>query len=471
MVSAVPRSVEKIGLTEKVGYGLGDTAINLFWQFCNIFLLYYYTDVYGLSAATVGTMYLVGNLWDAVNDPLMGAVADRTQTRQGKYRPYLLWFAIPYGLSGYALFANPELGDTGKVVFAYATFLIFKTTLTAIAVPYGAMLGVITNEGQDRMTLSTFRFLGAFGGGFVVSLMVRPLVNLFGGDSEVLGFQYTMATFGVVSVAMLLVTYLTTKERVEPLIEKVDFSKDVDLLFKNRPWLVMCAAAVCTLAAVAVRGAVTVHFFKYFVGGEDDVLFVLGDPNDAFHLPFDRVTVFMSSGMLAFIAGVALTGVVGRILGKRNGLITMTLLHAFSLLIFFAVPADAYGVMLAVNGLINLFAGPTPALVWALYADVADYGEYRFGRRATGLVMSAAMFAQKVGLTIGGAASGWMLGMFGFVPNEAQSDEATMGIRLMFAIVPGLLALANGLVLLWYPLNQADTERMQAELESRHGRK
>ena len=462
-----PASRAKIGWGEKVGYGLGDTAINLFWQFCNIFLLYYYTDVFGLDAAAVGTMYLVANLWDAVNDPVMGAVADRTQTRFGKYRPYLLWFAVPYGLSGYALFANPELSDAGKLVFAYITFLGFKTTLTAIAVPYGAMLGVMTDDGQDRVALSTYRFLGAFGGGFVVSLMVRPLVGFFGGDSEVLGFQYTMMLFGAVSVAVLLVTFVSTTERLGPRIDKVDLTTDIRLLFRNRPWVVMSVAAIFTLAAVAVRGAVTVHFFKYFVGASDEAVFVLGDPADALHLAFDRVTIFMASGMLAFIAGVTLTGLVGRVLGKKNGLTLMTLLHAAMLMVFFFIPAEAYGVMFVVNLLINLFAGPTPALVWALYADVADYGEYTFGRRATGLVMSAAMFAQKVGLTIGGAASGWMLAVFGFVANEVQGDSSTFGICIMFTLVPGGLALLNGIVLLLYPLSQADTEAMQAALAER----
>jgi GPH family glycoside/pentoside/hexuronide:cation symporter len=454
-------------LGEKVSYGLGDTAINLFWQFCNIFLLYYYTDVFGIAAATVGTMFVVANMWDAINDPLMGAIADRTRTRHGKYRPYLLWFAIPYGLSGYALFANPDMPVGWKIAFAYVTFLVFKTTLTAIAVPYGAMMGVITDRAEDRVALSTFRFLGAFGGGFAVSLFVRPLVKLFGGDDEVLGFQLTMAVFGVVSVAMLYLTFFVTKERLEPRIDAVDIKTDLALLFRNVPWLVMCGAAVCTLAAVAVRGAVTVHYFKYYVGRADEIVFSLGTPGTPFFLQFDEVTVFMSSGMLAFILAVSLTGFFGRLLGKRNALIILTLLNAVSMLAFFFIPPEAYWTMFIVNLIGNFLAGPTPALVWALYTDVADYGEYRFGRRATGLVLSAAMFAQKLGLTIGGGASGWMLGLFGFVPNQPQTDEATLGIRVMFALVPGGLALLNGFVLILYPLSQADTEAMQTELAAR----
>ncbi|MBX2803175.1 MAG: MFS transporter [Myxococcales bacterium] len=461
-------STDRVTLGEKIGYGLGDTASNLYFQFFNLFLFYYYTDVFGLNAAAVGTMYLVANFWDAVNDPLMGAIADRVQTRQGKYRPFLLWFAVPYGIFGYAIFANPELSETGKLLFAYTTFIAFKMVYTAINVPYSALMGVITADAQERVALSTARFLGAFGGGFVVSLLVRPLVKLFGGEDEVLGFQSTMALFGVASVAMFLVTWATTRERLAPQQDEgIGIWTDLRLLAQNRPWLVMIGAAVCTLASVAVRGAVTVHFFKYYVGDTGEALFSLGSAGSAFFLEFDQTTIFLSSGMLAFVAGVALTGFVGRVMGKKNGLIALTLINSVIVMSFMVIPADAWEVMFALNLLGNVVSGPTPGLVWAMYTDVADYGEWRFGRRATGLVFSAAMFAQKMGLTIGGAASGWMLEGFGFVANAEQSDRALLGIRLMFAVVPGGLAFLNGVILLFYPLSQSDTEAMQAALQER----
>ena len=463
----VATPADRVGLAEKVGYGLGDTASNLYFQFFNLFLFYYYTDVFGLDPAAVGTMYLVANFWDAVNDPVMGAVADRVRTSRGTYRPFLLWFAIPYGVAGYLIFANPDLGDTGKLAFAYATFILFKMVYTAINVPYSALMGVMTDRDEDRVALSTFRFLGAFGGGFLVSLLVRPLVRLFGGDDEILGFQTTMAVFGVASVLMFWTTYATTKERLAPPREPCDLRTDLGFLVRNRPWLVMIGAAVCTLANVAVRGAVTVHFFKYFVGVGDETVFAVGPVGSPFRLDFDLTTVFMSSGMLAFVAGCALTGWVHRFVGKKNGLIILTLLNAGTILAFYFVPPDMIGLMMALNLIGNLFAGPTPALVWALYTDVADYGEWKYGRRATGLVFSAAMFAQKMGLTIGGAASGWMLAMFGFVANQPQTAGAIWGIRAMFCLVPGALALANGLILLLYPLDQAQTEQMQAELAER----
>jgi len=458
---------DRPGVIEKIGYGLGDTASNLYFQFFNLFLFYYYTDVFGLNPAAIGTMYLIANLWDAVNDPIMGAIADRVQTKRGKYRPFLLWCALPYGLLGYAIFANPDLGETGKLLYAYTTFIAFKMIYTAINVPYSALMGIMSPRQDDRMSLATYRFIGAFGGGFLVSLMVRPLVKLFGGEDELLGFQVTMAVFGVASVLMFLVTYATSRERVEPQREQgVGVLEDLKLLCRNRPWLVMIGAAICTLSNVAVRGAVTIHYFKYYVGNSDEAIFSLGRAGTPFVLDFDATTLFMSSGMIAFIIGVAFTGIVGRTFGKRNALIVLTFANAITVLGFFFIPPDAVAIMFVMNLLGSLLAGPTPALVWALYTDVADYGEWKFGRRATGLVFSAAMFAQKMGLTIGGAASGWMLAAFGFVANQEQTPPALMGIRVMFCIIPGALALLNGIILMFYPLSTARTKQMHRELKA-----
>ncbi|MEJ2722435.1 MAG: MFS transporter, partial [bacterium] len=295
---------------------------------------------------------------------------------------------------------------------------------------------------------------------------VRPLVRLFGGEDELLGFQTTMAVFGAASVLMFLVTYATTRERVKPQPQRdVSVLEDLRILCRNRPWWIMIGAAICTLANVAVRGAVTVHYFKYYVGNSDETILSLGREGTPFVLNFDVTTLFLSSGMIAFIIGVTFAGIAGRTFGKRNALVVLTLANAVTILGFFFIPPDAVVLMFLVNLLLNLFAGPTPALVWALYTDVADYGEWKFGRRATGLVFSAAMFAQKMGLTIGGAASGWLLAAFGFVANQAQTPEALMGIRIMFSIIPGGLALLNGIILLFYPLNTAKTEQMNRELK------
>lgn len=448
---------EKLSLKEKLGYGLGDTASNIFFQFVNIFLLYYYTDVFGLSPAAVGTLFVVTRLWDAVNDPLMGAVADRTNTRWGKYRPYLLWMAIPFGLCGYLAFANPDFSQTGKLIYAYATYVGLMMAYTAINVPYSALMGVMTPNSDERTSLSSYRFVGAFSGMLIISLTVRPLVRLLGGGDEATGFKLTMALLSVIAVAMFVITFATTKERVKPQVtpEGSSLRKDIVFLFKNRPWIIMVVAAILTLANVAVRAAVTNHFFKYYAGDDGSSVFWF----------LDRTSLLLTSGALAFIVGIFFTGMLSKRFGKRNALMGLTFLNGITLIGFYFIPAEAYGWMLAINALGNLLAGPTPALVWSIYTDVADYGEWKFGRRTTGLVFSAAMFAQKMGLTIGGGVAGWMLSGFGFVANEQQSETSMFGIRLMFSILPGVLAICNGIILLWYPLSEENVAEIQADLE------
>lgn len=449
----------QLSLKEKIGYGLGDTASNLYFKFFEVFLVYYYTDIFGLNPAVMGTMFLVANLWDAVNDPIMGAIADRTNTSKGKYRPYLLWFAIPYGITGWLIFANFDfLADPGnKVIYAYATFILFKMVYTAINVPYSAMMGVISPNAEDRQELGRFRFLGAFGGGFLIFLSVRPLVEFLGKGNESLGFQLTMGIFGVLSIICFYICYKTTQERIKPQEnnDSVSLGEDMKFLVKNVPWLIMFVAGILTLTNVVLRGAVTIHYCEYYLGwNSDKVLWWM-----------DMTTLFLSSGTLAFIAGCYMTKWVLARFTKKHSLIVLTTLNALGIFTFFIVPAEAITTIFVLNLFCSFVAGPTPAIVWALYTDVADYGEWKFGRRATGLVFSAAQFAQKMGITIAGAASGYLLEGFGYIANQEQTPEALMGIRIIFCILPGSLALANGLLLILYPLSQEKTEQIHAELE------
>lgn len=449
----------QLSLKEKIGYGLGDTASNLYFKFFEVFLVYYYTDIFGLNPAVMGTMFLVANLWDAVNDPIMGAIADRTNTSKGKYRPYLLWFAIPYGITGWLIFANFDfLADPGnKVIYAYATFILFKMVYTAINVPYSAMMGVISPNAEDRQELGRFRFLGAFGGGFLIFLSVIPLVEFLGKGNESLGFQLTMGIFGVLSIICFYICYKTTQERIKPQEnnDSVSLGEDMKFLVKNVPWLIMFVAGILTLTNVVLRGAVTIHYCEYYLGwNSDKVLWWM-----------DMTTLFLSSGTLAFIAGCYMTKWVLARFTKKHSLIVLTTLNALGIFTFFIVPAEAITTIFVLNLFCSFVAGPTPAIVWALYTDVADYGEWKFGRRATGLVFSAAQFAQKMGITIAGAASGYLLEGFGYIANQEQTPEALIGIRIIFCILPGSLALANGLLLILYPLSQEKTEQIHAELE------
>ncbi len=453
------------GYVEKLGYGMGDTASNIVFQGVNILLLYFYTDVMGLNPGTVALIFVGVRIWDTINDPIMGVIADRTQTRHGKYRPYLLWMAIPFGLITFLTFASPDLGETLKIAYATLTYLLLMMVYTAINVPYSALMGVMTTDSEQRTILSSYRFIGAFTAGLIISMAARPMVSLFGGGQgtegfdEAIGFRMTFLILAALATLLFFVTFWTTRERVAPpQVKDSNLRKEVAVLLQNRAWLVMAAAGVFTLSNVAVRNAVTFHFFKYYVG----------DDGSPYFLFLDKTSLFLTLGSVAFIVGLVFTKSLARMFGKRNALMGLTILNALAMMAFFFIPPEAYGVMVIVNVIGGLFAGPTPALVWSMYADVADYGEWKSGRRSTGLVFSAAMFAQKMGLTIGGAGAGAMLGLVGFIANQEQTPETLDGLRIIFSLVPGALALANGFVLLLYPISEETVSQMGKELaESR----
>ena len=267
-------TAQPLSFKEKLGYGLGDTASNFFFQVFNIFLLYYYTDVFGLAPAAVGTMFIVTKVVDAVSDPVMGLIADRTNSRWGKFRPYILFGAVPYGFCGYLMFASPELSDSGKLIYAYCTYTLMMLSYTVINVPYSALMGVISSSSLERTKVASFRFICAFGAAWVVGTFVGPLKNLLGGGDEVLGFRLTMIIFAVISVALFWITFATTKERVSPPKgEKTDIRLDLKALVSNGPWLALFLSAIVTLMNIAVRNGSLLYYFKYYVGDDGTPLF------------------------------------------------------------------------------------------------------------------------------------------------------------------------------------------------------
>ena len=451
-------SNNSLSFYERLSYGLGDTASNFFFQFFAIFLVYYYTDVYGLSAAAVTTMLLVVKLWDWISDPVMGVIADRTNTRWGKFRPYLLWIAIPYGALGYLMFINPDLGDSGQLVFAYITYILMMTVYTAINVPYGALMGVMTTSSSERLTLGTFRFVGAFSAAIILGMSVRPLVRLLGGEDEMLGFQYTMAIFAVLSVLLFFQTFRGTRERVSPPPEQDShLGTDLRVLFRNSAWLVMVVAGVFTLASVAIRGAATVYFFKYY----------MLDDNSSFIWIWDRTSFFITTGAIVFVIGVIAGRFLSNIYDKRSLMLFLTLSNAVIMGLMFYIPNENYWTLLAANALASLLAGPTPALVWSMYGDVADFGEWKFKRRTTALVFSAAQFAQKLGLTIGGVLPTAVLTYVGYEANVAQSETALLGIRFIFTWLPAAFAFIAGLAFIYYPLRDSQLLQIEKDLVGR----
>jgi GPH family glycoside/pentoside/hexuronide:cation symporter len=450
--------MEQLQFREKLGYGLGDTASNFFFATFNVFLLYYYTDIFGLSAAAVGTMFLVTKIIDAVSDPIMGLIADRTNSRWGKFRPYLLWAAVPYGICGYAMFANPDFSYAGKLIYAYVTYSLMMLAYTAINVPYSALMGVISPSSIERTKVASYRFFCAFAAGWLVGTFVTPLKNILGGGDEALGFRLTMLIFAVVSVALFWVTFATTKERVIPAPTKSNMKQDFRALLDNGPWRALFFAGVFTLINIAVRNGTLLYYFKYYVGDDGTRIFLI----------FDKTAVFMSLGLLAMIVGVALTKTLSNHFEKRHLMIALSLLNAVSMAAFYFTPPDQYWLMVAINCAGALAAGPTPALVWSMYADCADYGEWKTGRRTTALVFSTVQFSHKMGLAVGAGLAGIILSWFGFISNETQTATSMAGIRFMFSIFPAAFALMGVTAIYFYRIDSKMTRQIEQDLLERH---
>jgi GPH family glycoside/pentoside/hexuronide:cation symporter len=447
--------VPKLTVREKIGYGFGDLASNLFWQMFSIFIAKFYTDVFLLGAATMGTMLLVTRMFDAVIDPLMGSIADRTHTRWGHFRPYLLWMSVPMALSAILTFTTPSFEGTARIVYAYLTMSLMMLAYTAINIPYSALLGVLTPSSEDRTSVSSYRFVMALLPVFIIVNTAIPMVEFFGNGSSVSprGWQMTMVCYASVAVLLFLATFAMTKERVQPPAEqKSDLRTDVRNLFRNRPWVVLCVVGISALTYANIRGTVAIYYFEYVMTGGKAL--------------FGPV---MTSGAAAFIAGVLVTSPLAKRFGKRNFYMAAMALSALLTVAFYFVPPSNVPLVWTMHVLISFVAAPTAPLVWAMYADTADYSEWKWGRRATGLIFSAASFAQKLGWAVGGAGTGWLLAYFGYVPNVAQSPETINGIKLMMSFIPTVGALLAIAALWFYDLDEGKVLQIGVDLEQRRG--
>lgn len=448
----------RLSFRERLAYGMGDSASNFFFHAFNIFLLNYYVDVFGLMPAAVGTMFFVTKLLDAFTDVGMGILSDRTRTRWGRFRPYLLWMALPYGIIGYAMFANPDLSQQNKLIYAYITYSAMMLVYTAINIPYSSLLGVISPYSSERETVSTYRFVCAFGAQLIISAFVLPLRDILGDGDPAMGYKMTMGIFALFSTAIWLFTFASTRERVEPpRNQSSDLKADLSEVFRNGPWIVLLIVALFTLMNVAVRNGATIFFIQNYVADSDQLVF----------WRFDRVSFFFLTGTASMVAGTAFTKLLTSRFEKRTLMIALTAINAFMLMTFFFIPPERYWTMIFVNALGTLVVGPTPAIVWAMYADCADYGEWKNGRRTTGLVFSGALFAQKTGLAIGAGLAGWILSLFGYVAGQAQTETSILGIRLMFSIFPGMLTFTAAACVFFYRIDRNLIRRMEKDLGDR----
>ncbi len=440
----------KLSLSEKLGYACGDVASNFYWRMFDVFLFIFYTDVFGIPAEIVGTMFLVTRLIDAFSDPLMGALADRTKTKFGKFRPYLLWGILPITAAGILTFTVPDLTQQGKVIWAFATYVFMMLAYTFINVPYGALLGVITSDSQQRTTLTSFRFIGAFTGGTLVAYFTLDLVAWLGNGNEQLGWQLTMALYGAVAAILFVISFLTTKERVQPIVEQnTPILRDLKDLIGNKPWLILFSLALVIMLTITLRGSSGTFYFKYFVGRED------------------LIGAFTTAYMLSLMVGAAITPLLTQLVDKRKLLVILMGLVALLSGIFYLVPKDNLTAIFTLQILIGISLGPKSPLVFSMYADTADYSEWKNGRRATAMVFSAASFSQKLGGALAGAIMGWLLASLGYVANQIQNDASEHGILLLMTLIPGCFALLAAFVVYYYPLGQQQLKQIQAELTLR----
>jgi len=454
----------KISFFEKAGYGCGDFASVLFWATISNWLLYFYTDVFGISAASAGLMILVSRLWDGINDPVMGMVADRTRTRWGKFRPWLLWMAVPMGLIAVFTFTTPDLSGTGKLAYAWVTYMLFMMVYTAINIPYSSLLGVITDDPVERTSVAFYKYVFALTSSGVVSLVGLPLAqNIFGRKlatavlghpSEAFGWQMMMVVFSIVAIGFFLITFISVRERVQPPpTQKTSAVRDLQDLLSNPFWLILLVVSLLMILFIAIRMSVTTHYFKYCV--EARTFALLGRT-----FTFDFVafaSAFLVIGGWVGVLGIVSTGWLAGRLGKKRAFMLFFSISILCTAAFFFLPPDALLAMFALQIVGSFFGGPLSPLIWAMYADTADWGEWKNGRRATGLVFSASTMSQKMGWALGGFLAGWLLTAVGFVANETATPEVRSGLTLLMSLIP---AAAGVLAVLLMTLYRLDSEKM-----------
>lgn len=490
-------SIKKLTFWEKAGYGCGDLGSVLFWQTIMVYLLYFYTDVFGLTAAVAGVMFFVSRVADALFDVVIGMTADRTETRWGKFRPYILFGAVPLAIAAVAAFTVPSFGGTGKIVYAYITFMMFMFLYSTVNIPYTSLLGVISNDPIDRTSASSFKFVGAYLAGIIVSATALPFAKMFGkGANEIevaqTGWQTTMIIYAVAAVLFFLITFLSTKERIKPIAkEKTNIGRDLKDLTANVPWMMLFAVTILFILFNCIRLNVTTHYFKYYVGEQavpwltsilnffreyiaNPILGIFGKEklvlyNAGETFGFETLaSIFNTVGQTLSLIGVIIIPWWAKTFGRRMGTIILLIgAIVFTGSFIFFKPENVFLILLfQIFG--SITGGPISALLWVMYADTADYSEWKTGRRATGLIFSASIMSNKLGWAFGSMIAAFILASTGFVANVAQNANTLFGLKAMMSVIPivaGLAALV--LLIFFYKLDEKTMKKVQADLEQR----
>ncbi len=457
----------KSNLKEKIGYGFGDMSSSMFWKIFSYYLPFFYSNIFGLSLVDAGVLVLVTRIWDAVSDPMMGIISDRTNTKWGKYRPYLLWVAPFFSICGILLFTTPDLDYGGKLIWAYVTYILMMTVYTGINVPYGAMLGVMTDDSNEKTVFSSFRMFFAYGGSFVSLFLWEPLTNLMGGYNTPGGWFWAMVFIAAACFVMFILCFLMTKEHLKT-VSTVSVGSDFKALLSNKPWWLLIGAALCFNLFNTVRGATVAYFFQDIIGGEVSLVF--------FGLMFAFYAgLFLGVGEVSNMVGVASCVPISNKLGKKTTFILVNASLVILSVLFYFIPCTqtGYWLMLVFQILISILTGIMSPLVWSMYADVSDYAELEFKTASTGLIFSSSSMAQKFGGAIGGAAVLWLLSGFGYITdpdilaagNVVQPESALTCLRWLMSFIPACVALLSMCVVWFYPLTTERIHKINVELK------
>lgn len=437
-----------LSVREKIAYGLGDTASNIVFQTVMMFLAFFYTDIYGISPAVVGTLFLAVRIFDAVTDPLMGALTDRTQTKHGKFRPYILWLAVPFGVISVAAFTTPDFSQDGKIIYAFVTYGLLMAAYTAINIPYSALGGVLTDKPEERVSVQSYRFVFGMLGGLIVASLTLPLVEYFGNGDQAKGYQFTIGAMSLFGIVMFFLCFAGTKERVvPPPVAGRKMREDFKSLWQNDQWRVLCMAVLFLLTGMVLRSTLAVFYVKYYMG-----------------VP-DFITTFVTVGMIGNIIGTALSAPLAKRVCKVKAYIWLQIISAVLCGVSFFIPGEMVFLTTAMFFIWSLLLQMATPLLWAKMADVVDYGHWKTGIRVTGSVYSTVVFFIKMGIALGGALAGWLLALYGFEAGTVASEETREGLRMSFTLLPIIPFLVVAAIMQKYRLTDNLVKSIHGELQ------
>jgi GPH family glycoside/pentoside/hexuronide:cation symporter len=457
---------QKLSIKEKFGYSFGDTASNLYFQTFMTFMPIFYTDIFGLTAGAMGWMFLISKVFDAVNDPIMGMIADRTNTRWGKYRPFILFGAIPFGVMGILTFTTPNFSYNYKLLYAFLTYNAVMMLYTLVNVPYCSLMGVMTSNTADRTVLSSFRFVGVFIGQLIAMSAVGMLPTILGGSDvpTAKGYQITMTMLSIIAIILLYITFFSVKERVHPPKgQKNPMGRDLKDLISNRPWLMIGIATFFQLVFIAVFSGARTYYFQYFV--KDGEVSLFGIKRDWSYQGL--LTVYLISGTVVTIFGVMATRIISRIVGKAFCYWGSLAICGITTIGYYYLKPEDLNLIFGLNFIRSFAIGPVSAMQWAMFTDCADYNEWKTGRRSTGLMMAASLFFLKFGLALGAAAIGWILAWYGYEKGAAQTPEAMKGIVLLNSLYPAIFSFIGVAAMVFYPLSSKKMLEIETDLIAR----